>query len=561
MDILKHVALALEEAARQGVVHGWLRPESVLISASGQALVDDLCAAKPISFLLEQPAGPSEATEHWLAPECADGREPDLRSDIFCLGALLYRMITGAGLVTGAACRQALLRYRTGEPPSLRRGAQSLSPELDAFFRRLVAADPAERPGSWSEVIQHIDRFGGSTARDSARFTKSQYRGHTPRGKNASTVSRRRRGTTGPLPLPVEQPPSMSGAAISARLPPMAPVPAPLPKSSSGSNLMTGVLLGMFAVAIVASAYVISTHKIATVPTTIPPESLPTAKPTTIATVQAATPKPITPITPVERVRLINEVDGMILAERYQAALTQLDVLPIADRPVLASRIHSAHDTRQKEVEAAVMAARTRADAEAALRPALLTWGLPGDKAWAEGLLATAHTRIGTVATAPTPTPTPTPILAPTPTPVIVSAPTAPVAAAPPAPTVADVSVPALPANPWRIYDRVDPQLDRALLLGGAVPALEVTDPALLRALASKVALWNFRNLLLNQAVAAKIRLRLPHPTTGEASDITKADAKGLDLSAANGSTSAVTWNAIPAAELSSLNICRQGSI
>jgi hypothetical protein len=110
--------------------------------------------------------------------------------------------------------------------------------------------------------------------------------------------------------------------------------------------------------------------------------------------------------------------------------------------------------------------------------------------------------------------------------------------------------VTAFPANPWRTYDRLDPLLNRALLQGAALPALAIDNPALQRALASKIDLWKSRDALINQAVAAKVRLRLPHPSTGEASDVTKADAKGLDLTAANGANSTLAWHAIPAPEL-----------
>ena len=548
MDILRQLALALEEAARRGVVHGWIRPEAVLISASGQALLDDLCAAKPIGFLLNQPTSPSEATEHWLAPECVDGGEPDLRSDIFAIGALLHRMITGTGLMTGASCRQALLRYRTGGPPSLRRGVQGVSPELDAFFQRLVAANPGERISSWGEVVQGIDRFGGGAQRQAAKFTAAVYKGHVPRSANSSTVARRRRGGTQPLPPVTDVPFSSSGAAISARLPP--PAPAPMRRSSGGSGIFTGIILGVAAVAVAVCVWVVVHHQnsFVTIPVTSPEVPPEVATPTTAGLPPASSIPAEKPLTTLQRLDILKEIDGMILAERFQAAKDQVVRLPAADRSDRLARIQTTHDLRMHEVTAAVAAARTQGEAESVLRAPLLTWGLPGDKAWAEGLLAAAQQRLGSLATIPA---------------VIASVPVVPVVAAPPTAVTAPASAPTqaavvIPVNPWRSFDKLDPVLDRALIAGGEIPAITIDEPVLARALATKVAGWRQREAVLNQAVAAKIRLRLVHPTTQQTCDVTQATAKSIELKAANGAASTLNWNAIPPADLA--RICGEAA-
>ncbi len=174
MGVIRQIALALEESARHGVVHGWLRPEIVLVSADGNVLVDELCIPKPHRFLVRELAGASAATEYYLAPEhIGEETRSDIRSDIFCLGALLFRMITGEGLVTGYSAHEALHKIAANGARPLRATQAPVSRELDVFYKRLVAIERGERFQSYHELIEALDRFGGGAKRQTMRLTQS----------------------------------------------------------------------------------------------------------------------------------------------------------------------------------------------------------------------------------------------------------------------------------------------------------------------------------------------------------------------------------------------------
>src|ERR1700686_72581 len=98
------IADALDKAHRQGIVHRDLKPGNVMLTKSGVKLLDFGLAkvvqtaspASGLSVLATQVGsnltqeGSILGTFQYMAPEQLEGKEADVRSDIFSFGALLY---------------------------------------------------------------------------------------------------------------------------------------------------------------------------------------------------------------------------------------------------------------------------------------------------------------------------------------------------------------------------------------------------------------------------------------------------------------------------------------
>jgi hypothetical protein len=133
LQLLTHLAGALDFAAAAGVLHGALHPRDVLV-APGETTLVDLGVAGALEHIgLRHPArGP------YTAPEQREGGPITRAGDIYSLGAIAWELLTG--------------------PPRPRPGADeatALPPlpgvDLDAMaaaIGRATAADPAARPGS-----------------------------------------------------------------------------------------------------------------------------------------------------------------------------------------------------------------------------------------------------------------------------------------------------------------------------------------------------------------------------------------------------------------------------
>ena len=111
LAITKQVAGALDYAHRQGVIHRDIKPENILLH-EGQALVVDFGIALAVSQAggtRMTETGMSLGTPYYMSPEQATGdRQPDARSDVYSLAAVLYEMRRGSHRIRGRRCRPSL---------------------------------------------------------------------------------------------------------------------------------------------------------------------------------------------------------------------------------------------------------------------------------------------------------------------------------------------------------------------------------------------------------------------------------------------------------------------
>jgi eukaryotic-like serine/threonine-protein kinase len=131
------VIYALEYAHQAGVVHRNLKPANILLGSDGSVKVGDFSIAGAATEEDGGHTGELIAAGGYLAPELANGQEPDGRADVYGLGACLFEMLTGRppsgnpGQGTGVLSPRAI---RAGVPR-----------ELDAVVQRAMASDPSDR--------------------------------------------------------------------------------------------------------------------------------------------------------------------------------------------------------------------------------------------------------------------------------------------------------------------------------------------------------------------------------------------------------------------------------
>lgn len=78
-----------------GVIHRDLKPSNIMISTRGILKLMDFGIARPTDTSIHTTDGSILGTMQYLSPEQLEGKEPDVRTDIYSLGTVLYEMITG----------------------------------------------------------------------------------------------------------------------------------------------------------------------------------------------------------------------------------------------------------------------------------------------------------------------------------------------------------------------------------------------------------------------------------------------------------------------------------
>ncbi|MCA1826059.1 MAG: serine/threonine protein kinase [Myxococcales bacterium] len=100
LRIAAQVAHALAHAHGQGLVHGALKPENVLLDRAGNTLLSDFGAARLVALPVPTRAGPRVQVElgdvRYRAPEVSASEPAGMPADAFALGTLLHEMLAGA---------------------------------------------------------------------------------------------------------------------------------------------------------------------------------------------------------------------------------------------------------------------------------------------------------------------------------------------------------------------------------------------------------------------------------------------------------------------------------
>src|SRR5450759_4894134 len=153
------IASAPDAAHRAGIVHRDLKPGNVMLTKSGVKLLDFGLAKAAASVvqpsdLTSQPTmlprnltekGTILGTLQYMAPEQLEGKEADVRTDIFAFGAVLYEMATGKKAFAGSSQASLISAIMKEDPAPLSAIQPMTPPALERVVRTCLAKDPEER--------------------------------------------------------------------------------------------------------------------------------------------------------------------------------------------------------------------------------------------------------------------------------------------------------------------------------------------------------------------------------------------------------------------------------
>jgi serine/threonine protein kinase len=159
--ITRHIASALEEVHRLGLIHRDVKPANVVMVGQGDQELAKLLDFGIVAVEESQASTKLTATGRivgtpvYMSPEQSQPGSITSSADLYSLGVVLYHMLAGRPPFQGDALAQVLVKHAVEPPPPLEPAGG-----LDRLALELLEKDPARRPPSAGSVIAELDRLG-----------------------------------------------------------------------------------------------------------------------------------------------------------------------------------------------------------------------------------------------------------------------------------------------------------------------------------------------------------------------------------------------------------------
>jgi eukaryotic-like serine/threonine-protein kinase len=154
LDVWRQLCEGLAHAHREGVFHLDLKPADVRLTPAGEVKLVDF-GSWHLKALEHRGPGPAEEGLHYRAPELLAGRRPDLRSDVFSVGAIVYELISYRKAFPGESTTDIVRSLTRAEPDLACLPRTAFTPGFERVLGLSLARSPADRHASFEEV--HAD--------------------------------------------------------------------------------------------------------------------------------------------------------------------------------------------------------------------------------------------------------------------------------------------------------------------------------------------------------------------------------------------------------------------
>lgn len=156
--IAKQVCEGLAEAHRIGIVHRDLKPRNIMIDREGNVRIMDFGIARSLEVEGITDSGVMIGTPKYMSPEQVEGEAIDQRSDIYCLGVILYEMVTGKVPFDGDTALSIALKQKTEIPPEPSELNPQIPDDLSQVIMKCLEKNKEKRCQTAEELLSILNQ-------------------------------------------------------------------------------------------------------------------------------------------------------------------------------------------------------------------------------------------------------------------------------------------------------------------------------------------------------------------------------------------------------------------
>ncbi|NOY75339.1 MAG: protein kinase [Kiritimatiellaeota bacterium] len=180
--LVQSLCSALDYAWRElKLIHRNICPDTIFVSKGNIPKLTDFDLAKSLTSDRKLTVdGFTVGDPLYMSPEQARGDSVDFHSDMYCVGLVFYQLLAGAPLFQGKA-KMEILRAQVAEAhPPIKSVNPDVTEACSSVLDNMLAKQPADRYGSWSEAIAALDSIihpaAGGTVKSGDDMSTSRYK-------------------------------------------------------------------------------------------------------------------------------------------------------------------------------------------------------------------------------------------------------------------------------------------------------------------------------------------------------------------------------------------------
>jgi hypothetical protein len=154
VDIIYQTTVALSYGQAKGVTHGDLKPSNILITETDHVKIDNYCIYRDLYGYSINSIGVYKGKMQYMSPEKLGKKSMDFRSDLYSLGIIFYRLLTGELPFEGDTPNMILESQHYKKIIPVTTFNHHVPEQIEELIFNLVQVDPAQRPKSLEQLMK-----------------------------------------------------------------------------------------------------------------------------------------------------------------------------------------------------------------------------------------------------------------------------------------------------------------------------------------------------------------------------------------------------------------------
>jgi hypothetical protein len=183
---------ALYGESYHGIIHRDLKPNNIMVTGEGNVKLMDFGIARPIDASIHTTDSSAVmGTMQYLSPELLEGKAPDVRTDIYSLGAILYEVVTGAKAFTESNISKLMLSKVRNEFKPLDSFKLKIPPRLRRLIRKCLSREREKRPQDAADMLAELLKIHRTLTPQSPEAVMQAFMGTEGGAKTVVGIRRR----------------------------------------------------------------------------------------------------------------------------------------------------------------------------------------------------------------------------------------------------------------------------------------------------------------------------------------------------------------------------------